>query len=38
LNLPDREISALYAEKVLVRDRLLERPDAPVENPTHELR
>jgi crotonobetainyl-CoA:carnitine CoA-transferase CaiB-like acyl-CoA transferase len=38
LNLTDREISALYAEKVLVRDRLLEKPDVPVEDHTHELR
>ncbi len=38
LNLTDREIAALYAEKVLVHDRLLERPDAPGENPTHGLR
>jgi CoA:oxalate CoA-transferase len=38
LNLTDREISALYSEQVLVRDRSLERPDARSENPTHELR
>ena len=38
LSLTDREISALYAEKVLVRDRLLEKPDAPVGHHTHELR